>query len=825
MVVEHQRKKHISDMLQRFQTKKNGLSHDEVLRNQKEYGLNIIHQRNLNLLYIIYRQFVSNPLIMILIVATSLSYFLGQHISSYYIFGMILVSIGLGVWNEYSAEKTVKTLLKKISPTAVVIRDNVKQLIPVSQITIGDVVFLSVGNIIPADLHFIETKNLGVDESVVTGESENVYKRLGGDEIGRMGTTVVSGQGQGVVFAIGKKTEIGKISQMSSYLKPETEFQKGLAKFGTLIIRIILFLTLDIFAINALLGHKLLESILFSLAIAVGLTPELLPIIVTVCLSHGAGKLAKKHVVVKKLISIENLGNMDILCTDKTGTLTEGEIKLVDYFDIHGHKNQLILETALMTCDVLVHHKPIGTGIDLALWDYAKKNNVGVDSKVQKLYEMPFDYEKKLMFSVVHDHDLTMLVVKGAPEVILKLCPDSLHNKFIHERFMALSHEGFRMIAVATKEIAKKETYFWHDVEKLNLSGCLVFLDVPKKTAGEALQRLQSLSVTVKIITGDNEIVTRKICEEVGMKVENLVLGHEMENISSEKLKDIVASTHVFARVTPTQKLRIVQALQKSGHTVGFLGDGVNDLPALHASDAGISVNSAVDVARETASIVLLRKSLNVIADGIIEGRKTFNNTIKYILMSTSSNFGNMFSAAIASFFLPFLPMTPAQILLNNSLYDISQMAIPTDQVDHQSLLKPRHWNINFIKNYMLFFGPISSLYDFLTFAVLLFLFKANAGFFQTGWFIESLATQVLVVFVIRTAKSPFYKSRPGRWLIITCLGIVFLGIILPFTTLAKPLGFVMMPPLYFVVLILLVGSYILLVEFCKKLFLKKFGL
>jgi P-type Mg2+ transporter len=824
------------DTLTKLQTRLSGLKEPEVLERQQKYGLNTIHKRKINLLSIILRQFKSNPLIIVLGIATFVSFALGQQISSYYIFGMILLSVFLGVWNEYGAQKTVDSLLKKISPTTLVIRNDEKLEIPVTQLTIGDIVLLSQGSIVPADLRLLSVNDLEINESSLTGESKTVFKtsevlKARPEGLGKManiafmGTSVDTGSGKGVVIRIGKDTEFGKIAKSTLYIKPETDFEKGLAGFGKLLVKVILILTAGIFAINSLIGHHFLDSLLFALAIAVGLTPELLPVIVTVSLSHGAGKLAKKKVVAKQLIAIENLGNMDTLCTDKTGTLTEGNIELIDHFDVNNQKNENVLMHSLLCNSAIIHHKILGNSIDVAIWHHAIKNNQKPGALISKIDEEPFDYDRKAMYAVTEEKSERTLIVKGAPQAILEICKQTKETKAIAKKFEELNNDGLRIVAVATKPIGKKEAYSWEDAKELNLLGYLTFLDIPKISAKEALLKLHKLNVAVKVITGDNEIITQKVCREVGMEVSGVLLGNEMEKLTDEELKKKVLEVNVFARVTPDQKMQIITALRDNGHTVGYLGDGINDIPPLRNADVGISVNTAVDVAKDSASIVLLHKSLDVIAEGITEGRKTFSNTIKYILMGTSSNFGNMFSAAGASFLLPFLPMTPVQILLTNGLYDMSQLSIPTDNVDHESLLKPRHWNINFIKHYMIFFGPISSIYDFLTFGVMYFVFRARGPLFQTGWFIESMATEILVVFVIRTSRTPFFLSKPSKWLFGACVGIVGVALLLPFTPLAKTLGFVSPPPLYFIILILLVSTYLFLVEALKKIFLKKYSL
>lgn len=816
----------VDEVFLSLHTSVSGLTLDEVKNRQAQYGKNILARKKTNLLVIFFRQFTSNPLIIILAIATCISYLLGQHVSSYYIFGIIMVSIFLGLFNEYAAEKTVETLLKRVSSITDVIRHGLPQEIPTSEVTVGDVVVLTEGSIVPADARIIEVKDLEMNEASLTGESVAVYKSLNSqkDIVNSttvfMGTSVVSGWAKAVVTDIGSNTVFGKIAKEVTFVKPITEFQKGLMQFGNLIVKVIIIMTIAIFAINALLGHSLLESLLFSLAIAVGLTPELLPVIVTISLSHGAGKLAKKHVIAKQLIAIENLGNMDVLCTDKTGTLTEGIIRLVDYKNAEEKADTGIVEIALQGVDK--ESKKKVNAIDEAILAYAKFHSIAATDTI--LDREPFNYEKKALYFVRHTQKRTELVVRGAPEVVLSLCKHKDQEK-LQKTFRDLNMQGIRVIALASKEVTKKQEYTWDDAKELSYQGYLGFVDTPKTTVKEALHKLHKLHVEVKILTGDNELVTKKICEEVGVEVEGILTGPEIAELTDDKLEAVVESTTIFARLSPTQKLQVIKALREKGHAVGFLGDGVNDLPALHGADVGLSVNTSTEVAKDAASVVLLRRSLEVIAEGVIEGRKTFQNTIKYILMATSSNFGNMFSAAGASFILPFLPMTPVQILLTNGMYDLSQTTIPSDTVDPESLVKPRQWNIKFLNKYMLFFGPISSLFDFATFGIMFFIFHANEKLFQTGWFVESIATEILVIFVIRTARTPFFKSRPSVPLLLAALSIVCIGIILPFSPLAADLGFVALPPLYFIVLLLLIGTYLTIVEFVKNFFLKKYSL
>lgn len=811
-----------------------GLTQKEAASRLMHYGPNSIKTKKTNAWKIIWRQIGGNPLVIILAVATAVSYVMGEHTSAYYIFAMIILSTVLGFWNEFAAERTVRDLLKRVSLAAIVMRDGKKQEVPVAQLTVGDIVFLAPGSIAPADMRLLESESLEFDQSSLTGESKTVYKVAHAlttkpkgisdfDNIAFMSSIVTSGFGKGVVLTVGKETEFGKVAHEASFVKPETDFQKGLRKFGELIVKVIAVLTIAIFSVNFLLGHPVVDSLLFALAIAVGLTPELLPIIVTVSLSHGAGKLAKKHVICKQLIAIENLGNMDVLCTDKTGTLTEGRIVVNGTDCIDGNQESDLLTWGI-TCNTAVrHHKLLGNAIDIALWEAADAKGIKPAPNTKKVFEEPFDYERRSMFCVTERGGKRTLIAKGSPDVILKHCRAD-HLAAAHKKAQGLNANGLRLVAIGTKTVISKKEYTWDDMDGITFEGFITFLDVPKKSAASSVRKMESLGVELKIVTGDSDLVTKHICQEVGLPPAKIILGNDLMALNKDAQTKAVQEYNVFARVTPTQKLQIISLLRNAGHTVGYMGDGINDVPALRNADVGISVNTAMDVAKDAAPIVLLRKGLDVISDGIVEGRKTFSNTIKYILMGTSSNFGNMFSAAGASFFLPFLPMLPSQILLNNTLYDISQISIPTDNVDPESLRKPRHWDIKFIKYYMLFFGPISSIYDFLTFGMMLWVFHADQALFQTGWFVESLATQVLVVFIIRTTRVPFYKSRPSKWLTATCLSVVAVGLLLPFTPLASGLGFTPLPPVFFLFLGLLVGTYLLLVMFLRGRFLNKFS-
>lgn len=824
------------DALQKIHSSQIGISEEEAKKRLSENGLNTIKKKRVNVFSVLLRQITSNPLTIILGIATAMSFSLGEKGSAYYIFGIITVSILLGFYNEFSAEKTVEALLKKISSIVFVFRDDEKKEIPASHITIGDIVFLTPGTIIPADVRFISSSNLEVDESVLTGESTAAMKHAecirssintlsDCKNIGFMGTSILNGSAKGVVIGVGKTTEYGKIAEETTFIRPITEFQKGLAKFGQLIIRIVIILTVGIFVVNAILGHSLLTSLLFALAIAVGLTPELLPVIVTISLSHGAGKLAKKHVVAKRLIAIENLGNMDILCTDKTGTLTEGKMEVKSIFNSERKFSPDILRKALLCNDAIIHNRIIGNSIDVAIWQYAISHTFLLEKSYKKIVEEPYDFQKKVMFSIIEHDNKRELIIKGIPEAVLDFSHGTKGRKELEDTFTSYNKDGIRVVAVASKPVIKKALYDWKDIHDMQFDGFIALQDMPKSTVKISLKQLKNLSVHVKVITGDNEIVAQKICDEVGLAIDGILTGKEMDRITDVEFHALVEKINLFTQVSPEQKLRIIQTLQRNGHTVGYMGDGINDVPSLHAADVGISVNDAIDVAKDAAAIVLLQKSLRVITDGIMEGRKTFNNTIKYILMATSSNFGNMFSAAGASFFLPFLPMTPVQILLTNSLYDVSQVSIPSDNVDSESLVKPRHWDIKFLRDYMLFFGPISSLFDFLTFGVMLFLFHARGSFFQTGWFIESIATEILVIFVIRTSRTPFFRSRPSKYVFMTAISMVAIGLLLPFLPIATQLGLTPLPALYFIILLILIVLYLFLVESVKTIFLRKYNL
>jgi Mg2+-importing ATPase len=761
------------------------------------------------------------------------------------ILSMIALSVVLGFYNEYKAEKIVENLRQNVAIKAVVTRDGKLCQIDSRNLVPGDIVSIYVGDIAPADIRVVKCKDLQADEATFTGESFPVEKTSESLNLERpmpqqltnylfMGTVVVHGSGQGVVVSTGKNTQLGAISKSLVRSHPETEFQRGIRKYGNMLMTLTFALAIGIFVLNAIVGHQLIDSLLFSLAVAVGLVPELMPAIVTISLAQGASKMAKEKVVVKRLVSIEDFGNMDVLCTDKTGTLTEGKIALHDCRSLGEKEDERMLPYSLLCNSAAVGDAVVGNPMDMAIWEYAIKNGKQHSIKpYAKIDEIPFDYQRRIMSVVVKNNGEHLLISKGAPESVFARCtqadlsgkikPIETVQEAINDKFFNLSKLGYRILAVASRQVEEKTSYPLDDEKDLTLLGFLIFTDPPKKDAHEAMNRLKDMGVEVKILTGDNELVAKTICDELKVPVKKIVCGSDLVQMSWTEMKKAVEEITVFARITPEQKLGIIRALKENGHVVGFGGDGVNDAPALYEADVGISVDTAVDVAKEAADIVLLEKDLLVMAAGINEGRKIFGNTMKYILMGTSSNFGNMFSAAAASVFLPFLPMLPMQILFMNLLYDVANMTLPTDNVDEEYVKSPKHWDIGFVRKYTLFFGPFSSLYDFLTYGIMLFIFGAatNPALFQSGWFVESFWTEVLVIFVIRTRRIPFFTSRPGKWLIVLTLACVAFGTILPFTILGSYLGFTALPLEYWALLVLMVATYLLLVDAGKVFFYK----
>jgi P-type Mg2+ transporter len=769
-----------------------------------------------------------NPLVIILLIAAALAGFLGQLVDASIIVVMVLVGIAINFYQTYRSQLAIERLRSQVAPTATVLRNGEWQEIERRRVVPGDTIRLSAGDLVPADSRLLSSRDLYVQQAALTGESLPVEKEAGKDESDSpearnkvfLGTSVVSGAATATVLATGRRTAFGDIADRLAQRPVETAFDQGLRRFGFLIMRAVVFLVLFLIMVSVALRHDPLQSLLFAVALAVGLTPEFLPMITSVTLAKGAVVMARKKVIVKHLSAIQNFGSIDVLCSDKTGTLTSGNMMLDRSLGVFGEPDQRPVSLAYVNSKF---ETGIRSPLDTAILQQPCPDMEGY----QKCDEIPFDFERRRLSIVVERGAERLLITKGSPDGIFGLLAGCENDGRVHpvnpellarfrHTYEALSAQGFRVLAVAYASVPAKAGYSVADERDLLLAGFLAFGDPPLPDACEAIAALRRDGVEVKIITGDSDLVTSHVCGEVGIDPGKIVLGEEIERMNDNALAHVADQTAVFARVSPAQKNRILLALKHRSHVVGFMGDGINDAPSLHAADVGISVSTAVDVARDAADIILLQRGLGVLHEGILEGRKAFGNVMKYLLMGTSSNFGNMLSMAGASLFLPFLPMLPTQILLNNFLYDMAQVTIPTDNVDEAYVRKPQHWDISLIRNFMVFIGPISSVYDFLTFYVLLHFLRAGEAEFHTGWFVESLATQTLVLFIIRTAQNPL-RSRPSRALTATTLFMVALGTAIPFTPLARPLGFTPLPPLYFVFLALATVTYLLLVEIAKR--------
>ncbi|MGZ4319751.1 MAG: magnesium-translocating P-type ATPase [Gaiellaceae bacterium] len=770
-----------------------------------------------------------SPLLGLLLAAAAVSIAVGQRTDGGIIMAIVFLSVGLGFFNEYRSEQTLAALRGRTGRRATVLRDGKRVELPAAELVPGDVCVLQAGDVVPADLRLLEANELSVDEAALTGEAYPAEKTIVAEANGvegihadcaYTGTVVRSGSGLGVVAATGPATRLGGVAGGLREHQPPTAFQRGLTSFAGLLAKVTAALTVFIFVVNALLGRPILSSLLFSLAIAVGLTPQLLPAIVTVSLSTGARRMARRSVLVKRLVSIEDLGDADVLFTDKTGTLTEGRIQFREAVDAAGKPAPGLVRLGLLCSSLKSEHGevPLGNTLDLALWSAHEPAVAAAElESAERVATLAFTFDRRRTSVVLEERRRRRLLCKGAAEEVLARCADvpAVAAATLDQLLAA----GHRTLALAERTVEAKPAYDESDETGLELLGFLVFADPPKADAAESVERLQRLGIELKVLTGDHERTAAYVCGEVGLPVKGVVRGADLAGLDERDLNELVKRTTVFARVSPEQKAELVSAAQRNGDDVAFLGDGVNDAVALHRADVGISVDTAVDVAKEAADVVLLEKSLGVLAEGVVEGRRTFANTTKYVLMGTSSNFGNMFSAAGASLFLPFLPMLPSQILLNNLLYDCSELTIPTDNVDDELLRRPEHWDIGFIRRFMTFFGPISSAYDFLTFAVMIFVFDAHAPLFHTGWFVESLLTQSLVVFVIRTRRVPFFRSRPSRPLLATTLAVALVGLLLPYSPLAPVLGFRPLPALFLAILALMAVTYLVLVEVGKKRF------
>ncbi|MBI5356472.1 magnesium-translocating P-type ATPase [Candidatus Collierbacteria bacterium] len=827
----------IEKIFQDLRTSKNGLADGEAKSRLVKYGPNIISgKKELNVILEFLSHFKS-PLIIILIFAAIVSGYFREIADSVIVGIMVLASVILDFLEEHSANHAAEKLKEKVGNTATVIRQGNKVEIKNSEICPGDIIFLSSGDLIPADARVIEADDFFVNQSALTGESfprekipgteKDGGNRVIPDNILCLGANVISGTALAVVFSTGKNTEFGKIAQSLTGKDAKSEFEIGLSSFGFFITKIILFLVLFIFLFNSLINKDILGSFMFAVAIAVGVTPELLPMIMSITMARGSQRMAKLGVIVKRLSSIPNLGGMDILSADKTGTLTEDKIRLVTYTDIYGNHNEnVFLQTYLNS----FYQTGVKNPLDKAVLDY-KKTDIG---KYKKIEEIPFDFKRKMMSVAVDGVNGKVLITKGAPEEILERCAyyrklnkkELLNDTRKREAmgyYRKLSLDGFRVLAVAVKSgLPAKNKYTHADEDRLELLGFVSFLDPAKSDVKEVIKEIEKRGVEIKILTGDNELVTEKICRDIGLNIKGVMLGAEMETLSDDALRIRAEETTIFARFSPDEKNRILTILKSNNHVVGYLGDGINDAPALKNADVGISVNTAVDVAKESADIILTHKSLRAIVGGMLEGRRSFGNTMKYVMMGLSSNFGNMFSVAGAIFYIPFLPMLPLQILLNNLIYDFSQITIPSDKVDNDWIDRPGKLDMAFIKKFMYIFGPVSSIFDFLTFFILFSVFKVNQSVFQTGWFMESLATQTLVIHIIRTKQIPFLQSRAGNFLLLSTFSVVIIGWLIPFSPLAKFFKFSPLPTNILLIIAGLVVCYLVLVEIIKRIFYRQ---
>lgn len=869
-------KSDVNTVLNYFNTSLDGLTESKVEKSKDIYGKNVVTNSNKNsLIKRLYGAFI-NPFTLVLIVLAIVSAFTDiifaepgdkNPITVIIISVMVLISGFLRFIQEARSEKASEKLNEMIETTACVKRANAeKEEIPVDEIVVGDIIFLSAGDLVPADVRIINAKDLFINQSALTGESEPVEKTADCQEntkltectcLAFMGSTVVSGSGIAVAVAVGDDTVLGETAQTLNEKPAKTTFEKGVNSVSWVLIRFMLVMVPIVLFINGFTKGNWLEAVLFAISVAVGLTPEMLPMIVTTCLAKGAVSMSKKKVIIKKLNSIQNLGSVDILCTDKTGTLTQNKVVLEKHIDLMGNENNRVLRHAFLNSFYQTGLKNL---MDIAIIERTNElketdnSLLGLDRIYTKIDEIPFDFERRRMSVVVKDiNGKTQMITKGAVEEMLSVSSFVEYNdtvvlltdemrELVLERVNQLNDDGMRVLGVAQKtEFAPVGEFSVADEQNMVLIGYLAFLDPPKETTANAVKALHENGVSVKILTGDNEKVTACICRQIGLPVENIILGSDLDYMSDEKLREVAEKTTVFAKLSPTEKARVVTVLRDNDHTVGYMGDGINDAPAMKVSDVGISVDTAVDITKESADVILLEKDLSVLRDGIIEGRKTYANMIKYIKMTASSNFGNMFSVLVASAFLPFLPMESIHLILLNLIYDISCIAIPWDNVDKEFLKKPRKWDASGIGRFMVWIGPTSSVFDIVTYALMYFVIcplvcggayktlDANGqlmfmALFQTGWFVESMWSQTLVIHMIRTPKIPFVQSRASFPVTaLTFMGIFVLTAI-PFTPLGTAIGLTALPAIYFAYLAGIVLAYMCLVTIVKKIFIKKYG-
>jgi Mg2+-importing ATPase len=823
------------EMLQQLNTTNKGLTGDEARQRLAQHGSNLLKPpKRTDVVTLLLAQFKS-PIILMLLFATGLSFFLHDPVDAFIILTIVLVSGLLGFWQERGAANAVEKLLAIVQIKASVLRDGGPKDIPVEEIIPGDIVILGAGDIVPGDCLILESKDLFVDEAMLTGETFPVEKTVAvlaaeiplGQRTNSlfMGTHVVSGSAQALVISTGKETEFGKVSERLKLRPLETEFEHGIRRFGYFLMEVTLVLVVVIFAINVYLVRPVLDSFLFSLALAVGLTPQLLPAIISINLAHGAKRMAQKKVIVKRLASIENFGSMNVICSDKTGTLTEGVVQLQSALDVEGAPSDKVLLYAYLNA---FYETGFTNPIDEAIRTHRKFDLSGY----RKQDEIPYDFFRKRLSILVSHDDTHLMVTKGALSNVLAVC-SSVETEGgeiieiiaardrIQQHFEEFSSKGLRTLGVAYKNMGADSRISKDHEAGMTFSGFLVLFDPPKPNIIETITNLKNLGVSLKIITGDNHLVAANVSGQMGLSKTGIITGPELSQLSDAALLKRVADVDVFAEIEPNQKERIILALRKAGNVVGYMGDGINDASALHVADVGISVDSAVDVAKDAADIVLLEKDLGVLVEGVRAGRTTFANTLKYVFMATSANFGNMFSMAGASLFLPFLPLLPKQILLTNLMTDFPEMTIASDRVDNEMVDHPRRWDIKAIREFMFTFGIVSSVFDYLTFGVLLFVLHANPKEFRAGWFVESVISAALIVLVIRTRR-PFFKSMPGKYLLLTTLLIVVMTLIVPFTPLGDIFGFSRLPISFLLIVGLITICYIITAEIAKKIFYKK---
>ncbi|MCZ7396297.1 MAG: magnesium-translocating P-type ATPase [Candidatus Methanoperedens sp.] len=824
-----------AELLGQLQTTPQGITGDEAQQRLARYGSNLLTpKRRTDALSLLLTQFKS-PITLILLFAAGLSFFLHEHVDVFIILAIVFISGLLGFWQERGAANAVEKLLAIVQIKAMVLRDGSPGEIPVEEIVPGDVIILNGGDIIPGDCLILESKDLFVDEATLTGETYPVEKSAGElvkeTQLGRrgnslfMGTHVVSGSAKVVVVRTGTETEFGKVSERLKLRPPETEFERGVRRFGYFLMEITLLLVIAIFAINAYQARPILESLLFSLALAVGLTPQLLPAIISVNLAHGAKRMAQHKVIVKRLASIENFGSMNVLCSDKTGTLTEGVVRVHSTLDVEGKESEKVLFYAYLNA---FFQTGFANPIDSAIRSFSQFKMPGY----QKLDEVPYDFVRKRLSILVSKDDKHLMVTKGALQNVLAVCSSAeISNgkiadiatvkEQIQQCYEKQSSKGLRILGVAYRDIGSDSIITKDHEAAMTFLGFIVLFDPPKPGIADTINQLHHLGITLKIITGDNKLVAANVGKQVGLTGPSILTGQDVRQMSDEALLGRVNDVNIFADIEPNQKERIILALKKTGNVVGYMGDGINDASALHVADVGISVDSAVDVAKDAADIVLLEKDLGVLVQGVREGRMTFANTLKYVFMATSANFGNMFSMAGVSLFLPFLPLLPGQILLTNLMTDIPEMTIATDSVDGEMVDHPRRWDIGFIRNFMLVFGILSSVFDILTFGALFFILHAATDQFRTGWFMESVISASMIVLVIRT-KKPFFKSIPGKYLSAATLLIVASASLFPFMPIGKVFGFSQLPISFLLIMGLIVAFYIIAAEIVKAVFYRR---